>query len=410
MATPVKNIEKEFLFKVLFDEKLPIIFLHDRIEYTLTLELPAKEDIILKMSKPIGKVKVRDNLDLVFDYRGQIINFTVEVHTIKDNLLICPAPEMLYKNLDRNYLRVDTPSDLKILFTFQGDRYNLAFPKVTEYVAIESSEVMQSLDSRNLPNLIKQMTGWIKTIADGYRIVNFKDKGPEATEERILSETGKTLYLPSTVGFFPQSDPYPKKRIITEDLFKRYLEGTGVGLSFLNDACTRFIKNKFDSGIYSDAWVPILFHEYVIGYIHIWIDKEGKFPFDFSVIDNLYQFAKVLAFSLKENGYFEKGKMQNQPFAGRVLDISASGLLFAQPHSQLSSTLLVDTELLVSIITPKRTINVTSKIVRRFKDKTTVYLGCHFNNLQPEDMRFLFEYLYGRQIDDHDAGFLSGQV
>ncbi|MDR0444548.1 MAG: PilZ domain-containing protein [Treponema sp.] len=410
MATPVKRIEKEFLFKALFEEKLPIMYLRDRSEFVLTLEHPAHEEITLRMEKPIGKLKVRDKLDLIFDYRGQVIDFTAEIRAIRDDVLICNSPETMYKNLDRNYLRVDTPSDLKILFTFRGDRYNLSFPRVTEYETIGSDEFLKNLESRNLSDLIKQMTGWLKNYADGYKIINFKDKQPETIEERIVSETGKTLYIPSTSGYLPQNDPYPKKRIITEELFKRYLEGTGVGVNFLDDTCARFIKGKHDSGIFSDAWVPVLFHEYVIGYIHVWIDKEGKPPFDFTVIDNMYQFSKVLAFSLKENGYFERGKMPNEPFAGRVLDISASGLMFAHPHSHLSTTLLVDAELTISIITPNRTINVVAKIVRRFKDKSAGYFGCRFTTIAPEDTRYLFEYLYGRQIDDRDAGYLSGQV
>jgi len=411
MATPVGRIEKEFLFNALYDEKLPIMYIRDRNEYALTLEHPANEEMTLRTSRPLGKLKIRSKLPLLFNYRGQVIDFTIEILAQKEELIICKAPEVLYKNLDRNYLRVDAPSDIKVIFTFRGDRYNLAFPKVMEYENIGSGDLVRSLDPHNLSGLIKQITATLKNFADGFKIVNFKDKKPESIEERIVSETGKTLFLPSTVGFLPKTDPYPKKRIVTEDIFKRYLETTGVGPSYLDDNCARFLKNKFSDGIFSDAWVPILFQEYVIGYIHIWIDKQGRLPFDFSVLDQVYQYAKVLAFSLKENGYFEHGKMQNEPFAGRVLDISASGLLFAYPlGTSLLATLLVDAELTVTIEAPNRTISVIARIVRRFKDKSACYFGCRFMNMAPEDTRFLFEHLYGRQIDDSDSAFLTGQV
>ncbi|MCL2764574.1 MAG: PilZ domain-containing protein [Treponema sp.] len=411
MATPVGRIEKEFLFKALYEEKLPVMLVRDRTEYILTLSQPAGHELVFYPDRPLGKLKNNSKLVLLFDYRGQVIDFNTEIISQKDDLLYCKAPDTLYKNLDRNYLRVDTPSDLKILFTFRGDRYNLTFPKISEYESIMSEDLVRTLDPRNLTGLIKQIASMLNNFADGYRIVNFKDKKPETTEERIVSETGKTLFIPSTVGFLPKTDPYPKKRIITEDLFKRYLESTGVGASYLDDNCARFLKNKFNDGIFSDAWVPILFHEYVIGYIHIWIDKQGRLPFDFSVLDNVYQYAKVLAFSLKENGYFEHGKVQNQPFEGRVLDISASGLLFSYPlGNTLLSTLLVDAELTVTIEAPNRSVHVVARIVRRFKDKSASYFGCRFLNMAPEDMRFLFEHLYGRQLDTNDATFLSGQV
>ncbi|MDR2542240.1 MAG: PilZ domain-containing protein [Treponema sp.] len=411
MATPVGRIEKEFLLKAMYDEKLPIIYIKNRSEYTFFLDKAATAELVLRYDKPIGKLKSHTKLSLLFNYRGQSIDFNVEIISFKDNLITCKTPEILYKNLDRNYLRIDTPSDLKLLFTFRGERYNLTFPKVSEYETVKAEDLGHNVDPHNLSTLIKQITLSLKNFADGYKIVNFKDKKPDTTEERIVSETGKSLFIPSTSSFFPKTDPYPKKRIITEDIFKRYLESTGVGPAYLDDTCARFLKNKLDDGFYSDAWVPILFSEYVIGYIHVWIDKIGRLPFDFRVLDNIYQFSKVLAFSLKENGYFEHGKIENVAFEGSVLDMSASGLLFAYPlGTSLISTLLVDADLTVTIEAPYRTISVVAKIVRRFKDKTSYYYGCRFTNIAPEDLRFLFEHLYGRQIDADDTAFLAGQV
>jgi len=411
MATPVGRIEKEFLFKVLYDDKLPVKYVKDKVEYTLTLDRPAGEELVLRPDRPLGKIKNNAKPAFLFNVRGQIIDFHAEILRVKDDVIFCKTPDILYKNLDRNYLRVDTPTDMNITFTFKGDRYNLSFPKIMEYENIAAEDAVRNFDHRNLSVLIKQIKALLSKFADGYKIVNFKEKKPETTEERIVSETGKTLFIPTTVGFLPKTDPYPRKRIITEDLFKRYLETTGVGTTFLDDNCARFLKNKFEDGIYSDAWVPILFHEYVIGYIHIWIDKQGRLPFDFSILDHVYQYSKVLAFALKENGYFDHGKMENEPFSGKVVDISASGLLFACPlGASLLTTLLIDAELTVIIETSGRTINVIAKIVRRFKDKTAGYFGCRFMNMQPEDTRFMFEHLYGRHIDTADTELLAGQV
>jgi hypothetical protein len=410
MATPIKRIEKDFLLKVLYDEQIPVMYLRDRSEYILILDKPAKSELVFRADRPITKLKIRSKLDLMFDYRGQVIIFSVEVNSVKDNIIVADAPDSLYKNLDRSYSRVNTPADLQVQFTFLGDRYSLSFPKVTEYEPGELGEISGDIDPRNLSGLIDQMADWIKKYANGYKLVIFKDVKPSTTEERIVAETGKTLFLPSTLANFPQTDPYPKKRLITEDMFKRYLETTGVDLAYVDDAAARFIKSKFDSGIFSDAWIPVLFQEYVVGYIHIWINKEGKLPFDYAVIDTLYQFSKVLAHSLKTNGYFEKGKMHNEPFEGKVIDISASGLLFTYPHSALSTALLPDSELAVKLVSARRTIRTNARIVRRYKDNSLGYFGCRFLDMAPEDMRFLFEYIYGKPLTDTDASFLSGQV
>jgi hypothetical protein len=410
MATPIKRIEKDFLLKVLYDEQLPIMYLKNQSEYILTLEKPTKGQLFLKANRPVTGLKARKKMDLIFDYRGQVVIFAIEVNSVKDEHIIADEPEFLYKNLDRSFSRVSTPSDMQVQFTFLGDRYSLTYPKVQEYESGEVGEFMKNLNPKNLSGLIEQMAAWIKGYANSYKLVIFKDLKPATTEERIVAETGKTLYLPSTLASFPKGDPYPKKRLITGDMFKRYLESTGVDLRFVDEAAARFIKTKFDNGIFSDAWVPVLFQEYVIGYIHIWINKEGTLPFDYNVIDTLYQFAKVLAYSLKINGYFESGKLKNEPFDGKVIDISASGLLFAYPHSPLSAALLPDSELSVKVLAPRRFVNANAKIVRRYKDNTQDYFGCRFLDMAPEDLRFLFEFIYGKPFTDSDASFLTGQV
>jgi hypothetical protein len=384
------------------------MYLLDRCEYILTLDQPAREQMEFHTDRPISKLKARAKMDMLFDYRGQVINFTVEVSSIKDDLIFCDIPDLLYKDLDRSFSRVDTPSDFQIQFAFLGDRYNLSFPKVMEFETDGTSEFFKEFDPQNLTGLIDQMSGWIKNYASGYKMIIFKERKPDSVEERIVSETGKALFIPSTLGYLPQTDPNPKKRIITEEIFKRYLESTGTGQSHLDDTCARFIKSKYEDGIFSDAWIPILFHEYVLGYIHIWINREGKIPFDFAVLDTIFEFAKVLSYSLKMNGYFENGRLPRESFEGRVIDISASGLLFACPYSNLSSTLLVDSELKIKIIAPGRSINAVARIVRRFRDRTTGYFGCRFIDMAPEDMRFLFESIYGKSFAEIGADFLSG--
>jgi hypothetical protein len=410
MATPIKRIEKDFLLKALYDEKIPIMYLYNRSEYILVSEKPTKTDMFLKADRPIPGLKSRTRMELIFDYHGQVVTFSVTVSLVKDDHLTVSAPESLYKNLDRSYSRVKTPQDLAIQFAFFGDRYFLSFPKIQEYEQYEVNSMLQHLDPKNLSGLIDQLSLWIKNYADNYKLIIFKDTKPNSAEERIVAETGKTLFIPATQGNFPQADPYPKKRIITEEIFKRYLESTGVDTAYLDSAVGRFLSNKYDKGFQSDAWVPILFQEYVIGYIHLWINTKNKAPFDFGLIDTLYQFTKVLAYSLKINGYFDSGLIKDKSFEGKVIDISASGLLFAFPHSQLSSSLLIDSELSVKLATAKRTINANAKIVRRYKDASMGYFGCRFLDIMPEDMRFLFEYIYGKPFSAENGAALNGSM
>jgi hypothetical protein len=410
MATPIKRIEKDFLLKVLFDEQIPVMVFYNKSEYTVIVEKPPKQELYLRANKSINGLKIGQKLSFVFDYRGQIITFTAKVISVKEELITAEAPEFLYKNLDRSFSRVPTPADLVVRLTFHGDRYNLNFPKIQEYEQEDINIMMDHFDPKDIKQLVNQLSQWAQDNSSGYKLVMFKDNKPALLEEKIIAESGKALFIPSTQTDLPQIDPYPKKKIITEDIIKRFLESSGVDKLYVEDALARFIKAKRDAGIYSDAWVPILFQEYVIGYIHLWIEEENKPPFDFSILDTLYQFAKVLAFSLKIHGYFDNGKVKKESFQGRVVDISASGMLFAYPHSPLSASLLVDSELDVELITPKRTIKAGAKIVRRYNDASMGYFGCRFVTIEPEDLRFLFEYIYGRPFTDQDASFIAGKV
>jgi hypothetical protein len=407
MATPIKGIEKELLLKALFDDELPVIYYKERVEYVLTLKTPALEDMLFEINQPIEKLKIKDRIDLSFEYRSKPIAFIAEVVQIREQEITCAIPDYFYKDLDRSYSRVSVPAHMQVNFTFLGDRYNLSFPKLPDYNTEDLTHIFQDDDIKNLSGLIQQMSAWIKSFASNYRLVLFRDIKPSTTEERIITETGRALFLPSTREGFPQSDPFPRKRIITEDVFKRYLESTGIGVAFINNACARFIKTKTDNDIFSDAWIPILFHEYVIGYVHIWIDVADKPPFDYEIINTLFQLTKVLAYSLKINGYFEKGKIKNDPFEGRVIDISASGLLFAYPVSSgVSSALKPDSRLTVKITTPDRSITTEARIVRRFKDKAIGYYGCRFDKMEAEDHDYLFEFIYSKTLTDTDSDFL----
>lgn len=407
MATPIKRIEKDFMLKVLFDEKLPLMLKFERSEYIVTVEQAPNHVLKLKSNRPIDGARKGSKLELMFDYRGQAISFTAIVQEAKDVHLVADSPEFLYKNLTRSFSRVSTPSDLKVVFTFRGDRFDLSFPKTLEFEPAEMPEYSELFNPANIRELVNQLSAWARDAATGHKLIMFRDSKPSSIEERIVAETGKALFIPSTQSDIPSIDPHPKKRIIVEETFKRFLESSGTDRIYVDEAAARFLKNKRDAGVFSDLWAPILFQEYVIGYIHLWIDAVGKPPFDPSVLDTVYQFAKVLAYSLKINGYFKAAKVKKDPFPGKVIDVSASGLLFANPSASLSSSLLLDSDIDLQLSTVKRVVKTGARIVRRYKDSSLFYFGCRYTDIAPEDLRFLFEYLYGKAYTDTDTPFDS---
>ena len=410
MATPIKRIEKDFFLRALYDEQIPVVYIKGQTQHSLMVEKTEKDELCFKLARNMGELNIGDKLDLIFDFRGQIITFPALITSITERHIFTSQPEFLYKNLDRSFSRVSAPPDLHVQFNFTDDRYSLSYPKINEFEREEEGDFLNSLDPSNLTELINQMEVFISGFATGYKMVIFKDVKPSSTEERVLAETGRAIFIPSTKGNLPVEDPFPKKRLVTEEIFKQFLKNSGIEQHSIDDISAKFIQHKLESGIVSDLWVPILFQEYVVGYIRAWIGDDEMRPFDYEEIESLYQFAKILAYSLKINNYFEAGKIQLDPFEGRIIDISASGLLFSYPVSEISDSLLFDTELSVDLNTPQRTVKTKIRIVRKFNDKFREYFGCIFVNMQPEDLRFLFEYIYGKPFTDKDAAFLAGQV
>ncbi|MDR0554380.1 MAG: PilZ domain-containing protein [Treponema sp.] len=411
MATTIKRIEKDFYLKALYDEQSPVIYLRNHKEYSLVLTEPAKAELRFKASEPIKGLWPRRKIDLMFDFRGRVIMFSVEILSIKDDIITTISPDVLYKDLERSYSRVSGPVDLQAQFSFLGEHYALTYPRISDQKEPEDmSDVMKRMDPKNLSGLIAQLSAWVKGFTNGYKLVLFKELKPTTTEERIIAETGKILYLPSTMGEFPAVDPFPKGLIITSEMFRRYLESTNFDKEPLDVTMKNFLKQKVEAKIYAEVYVPILFHEYVIGYIHSWCSYQDKQPYSYQILETFHQFASVLAFSFKENGYFEEGRLENNPLEGKLIDISVSGLLFACPHGIPTEALIQSTELAVKLITPEQTINVTLKVIRHYKDSSLTYFGCTFQNLSKEDMAFLFQFLYGRPLTATDISFFSGQV
>jgi hypothetical protein len=140
MATPIQRIEKDFLLKMSYDERLPIIYLHNRKEYILTVERPIQNKIYLKPDRPVAGLKPLKKMNLMFNYQGRLISFSVRVTAIEDNVIVTDVPEFLFRNLVRSYSRVTTPGDIQVQISFLEDRYSLAYPKVSEHKPVDMSK------------------------------------------------------------------------------------------------------------------------------------------------------------------------------------------------------------------------------------------------------------------------------
>jgi c-di-GMP-binding flagellar brake protein YcgR len=397
---------------MLFVEQVPIMYLLNRSEYILHIEKLTRDEVYFKADRPVEGVTVKEKITLMFDYKNIVIVFTVEVKTMDINSphFITTMPDVLYKNLERSYSRVSIPEDIQVQFSFVEDRYFLPLHRIVDRKPEDSGDLLPDLDSSNFNDIMAHMGSWIQEYVDDYKLVLFKDAKLQSLEEQVLAATGKTLYLPSMQDQFPALGDDPKNILINEAIFKQYLKHTCSDEAQVDDVIVQFLKDKQSTGFLSEAWVPMLFQGYTIGYIHIWLQKEGKPPFDYKLIETLYKYMNSLVHALQESGYFESCRLKDKFIKVTAMDISASGLRFAFPHLPISSFLQPDTKISIELITSKRTIHIGAKIARQYKEKNTDFFGCRFLDITPEDMRFLFEHIYGKSITEAETSLIFGQV
>ena len=250
---------------------------------------------------------------------------------------------------------------------------------------------------------MSQLSSWALEIAGNHKLVMFKDKPAESTEEKLIARSARAFFIPYTAGDFPSTENYGDKPVVTEGYFKQYLEENGTDPVFTEEAIARFMSKKQKEGIYSDLWVPIPFHEYIIGYIHLWTSEHGRAPMGPDTVEAAFQFAKVIAASLKFNGYFKGREVKKEYYQGKCIDVSASGLLFAYPLGPLTASLLEGSMIDVQLQTGKRLIKTASRIVRRYKDSSFMYFGGRYTDIAPEDLRYLFEFIYGKKLTDSET-------
>jgi hypothetical protein len=417
MSTQIKRIEKEYFLSKLAGEQIPLLYIFNRHDYSFTVDKVGKEDMELITKEPVEGLVTNKRLNLMFDYKGLIISFAVEVKAISERVITVTVPDVLYKNLDRSNSRVSVPADLNIELLSLEDRYSLPFPKSPVFETIDDSVLLPGVSSKDFNGIVAQISALANESADGYKLVYFNTKiKPETTEERLISENGKTLFIPSTLSKFTgiADTEERQKLLVTEEMFKRYLESIGIGAAFLDQTLERTLNTKNAEGILTEAWIPLIFQEYVVGYIYAWRKAASAVPknrlFDIALVEKLYQYGRCLVLSLKERGYFEAGRMKNRVINGKVIDISASGLRFAVPNSFVFLALQAGVEVAVALETPNRSVNAKMKIRRRYKEANLVYLGCSFLDMAPDDAQFLFDFIYGKTSHKSGEALVSGNV
>lgn len=133
----------------------------------------------------------------------------------------------------------------------------------------------------------------------------------------------------------------------------------------------------------------------MVGYLYLVKSGRDVARFDARAIEFVLQLSRILAYSLKANGYFRGRPVKEEYEDASLIDISGSGVLFSYPTDGPSLSLYEDIELRLQL--DGQEIPAAGRVMRKFRDSGRMYFGVQFTDLDTESMERLFDRLYGTE-------------
>ncbi|MCL1817852.1 MAG: PilZ domain-containing protein, partial [Spirochaetaceae bacterium] len=228
------------------------------------------------------------------------------------------------------------------------------------------------------------------------KIVMFRERHPESFEEKLIASTGKTFLYPQSISkHIPEKDLILSPRVLSQEEIILAQKNQGVELFRIIDIINKTDKDKSTKNILHELYSPILYRNYVVGYLYMVSFKDGGQKFSQKIIDFVFQFESLLIHSLRVNGYFKGEPVKEKVDIAEVVDISASGLQFALPLKQFDKELLLYKDINFDLIMGARELKIGGRIMRKFNDHGRLYICVMFLDIKDEDRYFLMEALYG---------------
>ena len=399
MGRLVNRIEKEFILNGVIDNEIRLQIHGTHKEGEARLIDFDEEFIEIEMISDTPWTD-QEEVRIFFFVKNNMHSFDSKIREKENGDLHLEFPAGVYKNLQRKHERIKNPADITASFTLEGKKVELNFPKTRAFVNVEKPKLTEDYDESNIEDLVESFRSELKKRVSRVRIVMLRNRVPVGFEEELLLKTSKIFWIPSTQLGFPLKDPGIDSPVLTKQDLLQLEEESGIPNSVIKSRLDNYLFEKSKQDIYSEVFCPLLYKEFFVGYIHLQnrMDRKEKIVRD--LLDFVFQFSKVLCYSLEITGYFVTEKIADISYEASIIDISASGLLFSLPNKTLSNDLRIRTDIAITLTARNRKMNIGTRIIRKFSDRNQLYLGIQFLDIYPDDYRYMFEVLYGKPFEE----------
>lgn len=402
MIQNVAQIEKEFLLKTLIQNKQIVRFHGFTTTGTGIITVMDRLTITVALTETFddSSFSICEHITGYFDYHGTTYAFDTTVRETNLKHMKIDPPAKLLRSLQREYVRIRKPKNIQVQFYLANEEIRLNYPVCPEYISVDDIQPTSYFSGKKITDMIAAFKEKVADKCKSNTILMFRNKKPETFEEELISKTGKVLFIPSTSSCLPKNDPYPEGRIITEQIEESF---ESADFFIAGSQFEKMLKEKKSRNITSEIWCPIVYYQYVVGYIYL--VNSGTESFDVSMVDFIWDFSRALAFELKRSGYFAGEIQTGSPIHHKaaILDMSPGGMLISLPESEIRTPIREGSIFAVDISLNKNEVHCSAKVARRFEENGAVSYGTTFINLSPENLINLFEFLYRRPFCEKDT-------
>lgn len=380
-------MEKEFTIKILVENNSVLAKIKEYKNDKLTCFFIEDKSVPFKTGQ---------DAEIFFSYHNTMCTFSSKIVDITDDRIILGNPEFMYKGLKRKYMRIQKKGDIQVFFQIKDKTIKLNYPKTEKEEKFQKPVIRDNFDINNIKELLHEFQERIKASGFESKIVMLRNKEITSYEERLMQKTAKLIWLQETKEGFPTSDFLPQEKIVTLQDFFSFEVSMGTALNRVKEKVQSYLQGTLFKGIVSQLYCPILYHNYMIGYIFI-LSKNFENRIEHENVKYTFEFSKILAYSLEKNGYYRDEKKADRQYRAGIIDISASGLLFSHDSDTIIKAIDIGTHLDIILKILNRKISIGTIVKRKFHDNEIWYFGLQYADLRPEDLRFLFEFLYEKQ-------------
>lgn len=412
MSNSVSQLEQEYLLRQAVQKQLALtlsIGEDQASSWTVRLEQDSPGRLDVVHSIPLHLQRKNQRLQFSWSHGGSQYLFSSPLLAPGSGRMQVGWPKQIQKTVQRSFARLSPPESLRISFSIEGSRYDLAFPQVQDPQASAEPQLAEGFDIKDLHGLLREFSQRCKGLADEKKISMYRDRRPETVPERLCSSLGRCLYLPTVMAGVPRSDPFAEASLITRKQCAQWLaEQRG------QEADGEYLLRELEqgwrhAGYGSLVYVPVLFQHYSIGMIFVAVREPNRPPLDLQTVEELLRFSKILSRALHIHGYFKDAPVLERDFRPLIANVSAGGLLFSTNDPKLLVQLREGSSVSVQMQAGKRSLNAGGRVQRVYADQSEGFFGLQFTNMALEDFRFLFEYLYKRPFSDADGASLEVQ-